>query len=668
MAVNLSFIGGAGWQFLDNNGNVLSGGKIYTYIAGTTTPQATFTSRSGALANTNPIILDSAGRTPEQIWSTEGELYKYVVADSNDVTIRTWDYIGGSVVASDLAQNLANTTDNTKGDALVGFRQSKASGFLTGAVARTVNDKLQEIVSIMDFGAVPDGVTDNSDAINAALDYAGQNGGGAVYIPDGIFGITRIFIKYSNVTLYGNGPSSELKQVGLAPSSFAISPNGTSIFTNPNAAITIAPPNFVWGFDQTFDGSTVGTLSSIYLQNFKLTGWWDSAPPPYSGFNTNLTGQIYNDRSLGIISVCSNEIYYDKLNISQMGGENSYSWNARITNCSVIDGGELGSLGQYGCVNNCIVQSAYGQNGVSAREMTNNTIFSMPTSGLYFGGSTHTEGLIITNNYVFDCNGYALFGYDDGAITVAKQNVIINNNVFVGKTGMTQNAIAYIDFRAANTSVQIANNYITVPDNVNGLFLGPCQGEYLITNNIIKGPGVGVQNGIDLNNIGTNCFVAISENTVNGFFNKISPTASNAKISKGINYLGETVTNGALTLQAQTIDNLIVKQNIINSVFNDLATTTSYAPVADKGIKQCQFTGAGLTVSPPAGYQVGQYFILELLNASGGTQTVTMSAGTAPAAYKGSLTSGVSLNNAQRVIVQMVYITNTWLQMSIATL
>ena len=168
MAVNISFIGGAGWQFFDDNGDPLSGGKIYTYAAGTTTPLTTYTSRDGNVPNTNPIILDAAGRTPQEIWSTEGLLYKYVVKTSNDVLIRTWDNIGGSVVSSDLGQDLANTTDNAKGDALIGFRQSNSVGFLPGAVSRTVNAKLQEIVSVKDFGAVGDGVTDDTDALNAA--------------------------------------------------------------------------------------------------------------------------------------------------------------------------------------------------------------------------------------------------------------------------------------------------------------------------------------------------------------------------------------------------------------------------------------------------------------------------------------------------------------------
>ncbi len=175
MAVNLSFIGGAGWQFFDNNGAPLTGGKLYTYAAGTSTPQVTYTSRSGDISNANPIILDSAGRTPEQIWSIEGLLYKYVIETADNVLIRSWDNIGGSIVASDLAQDLASTTDNTKGDALVGFKQSDNNGFLPNAVGKTVNDKLQEFISIKDFGAVGDGVTDDTAAIQAAANYCDAN-------------------------------------------------------------------------------------------------------------------------------------------------------------------------------------------------------------------------------------------------------------------------------------------------------------------------------------------------------------------------------------------------------------------------------------------------------------------------------------------------------------
>lgn len=198
MSVTLSLIGGAGWQFFDDSGDPLSGGKIYTYAAGTTTPLTTYTSRDGLTANANPIILDAAGRTPQQIWSTEGLLYKYVIVKSNDVQIRVWDNIGGSDVASDLSADLANTTNNSKGDALIGFRQSNSSGFLAGATARTVNDKLQEFMSVKDFGAVGNGVADDTGPIQAAINAAIYNNSTAqanapkckVVIPAGVYRIT----------------------------------------------------------------------------------------------------------------------------------------------------------------------------------------------------------------------------------------------------------------------------------------------------------------------------------------------------------------------------------------------------------------------------------------------------------------------------------------------
>ena len=51
MSVSLSPLGGAGWQFFNDNGIPLAGGLIYTYLAGTTTPAATYTSSTGLTAN-----------------------------------------------------------------------------------------------------------------------------------------------------------------------------------------------------------------------------------------------------------------------------------------------------------------------------------------------------------------------------------------------------------------------------------------------------------------------------------------------------------------------------------------------------------------------------------------------------------------------------------------
>jgi hypothetical protein len=103
-------------QFTTAAGVPLSGGKVYTYIAGTTTPQATFTDYSGATPNTNPVILDSRGEA--NIW-LGGALYKFKLTDANDVEIWTVDYISAptSAVSPVLSGNVTIDSD-TPGPAL----------------------------------------------------------------------------------------------------------------------------------------------------------------------------------------------------------------------------------------------------------------------------------------------------------------------------------------------------------------------------------------------------------------------------------------------------------------------------------------------------------------------------------------------------------------------
>jgi len=95
MAVNLSPIGGVAGQFFDNNGDPLVGGKLFTYAAGTTTPQVTYTSATGVTPNSNPIILNGGGRVPSEIWLTDGLQYKFVLYSSTDQLIGSWDNIIG---------------------------------------------------------------------------------------------------------------------------------------------------------------------------------------------------------------------------------------------------------------------------------------------------------------------------------------------------------------------------------------------------------------------------------------------------------------------------------------------------------------------------------------------------------------------------------------------
>lgn len=235
-------------QFFASDGTPLAGGKLYTYAAGTTLPLTSYASYGTSTPNTNPIILNSRGEA--SVWL--GDLvYKFALYTPDNVLIWTVDNIYRPAELSDIAAaeatltiyvdakfaDLASTTDNAKGDALVGFKQSNAAGFLAGATGQTVSEKLRNVVSITDFGALAGGTV----AANSAFDLMATAYGFVVF-PAGDFLInTRnidvpIYFNAGAAITVASGNTVRIRSRITASSKQQIfKGDGTIYFENDNA-------------------------------------------------------------------------------------------------------------------------------------------------------------------------------------------------------------------------------------------------------------------------------------------------------------------------------------------------------------------------------------------------------------------------------------------------
>lgn len=281
-------------RFCDNNGNPLSGGKLFTYAAGTTTKTATYTDSTGGTPNTNPVVLNTRGEA--NVWLAAGTAYKIVLSPSTD---------------TDPPTNPIWTVDNVQG-APTTLSQLSYLSPATSAVARSAQSKFQDVVSVKDFGAAGDGATDDTAAINAALASIATTGG-TLYFPAG-----KYVVSGSGLSLDQSGLSSgdTLTRVNLLGAGMG---NTEIYYTGSGSALTY-----------TGAATLPGLLAYAQIEKIRFQGT-STTTAALVGLYVSYGAQI-------AIRDCLMENFYYGLSLS-----NCYSME--INNCIII-GNSIGVYAQ----------------------------------------------------------------------------------------------------------------------------------------------------------------------------------------------------------------------------------------------------------------------------------------------------------------------------------
>lgn len=170
-AVVLAYLGGAGWQFLDDSGDPLAGGLVYAYIAGTTTPKTTYTDNTGNTQNAYPIELDAAGRPPSEVWVESTSSTKFVITDSEDVVIRTYDNTPSVNSNGVIVGNLSVSGNTALAGGLVVDGETVLNSDLTAGDTELSSLVVTGSLTVNGATVLTDGLTvDEIDAVTGTFD------------------------------------------------------------------------------------------------------------------------------------------------------------------------------------------------------------------------------------------------------------------------------------------------------------------------------------------------------------------------------------------------------------------------------------------------------------------------------------------------------------------
>lgn len=310
------------FRYFDDNGNPLANGRVWTYVSGTNTPLTTFSDVNGLVPNTNPVELDARGEA--NIFLSAGRNYRFTVRDANGALIETEDNIAGASPAA-----------------------------------------AAEWLNVKSFGAVGDGVSDDTLAIQDAVNAATTSPRKTLFAPAGTYRLTSGITINGRLQLVGDGVNNTtFSYTPINGDAFSWSADGSysylAGFTIDNAGNSRVVGQTSTAFRTATAGGAVSfqyVWERINIVGFSLYGIWinDSFSCKFSevrindcGVRGTLAAGGTDGQGAGIhharvnftgAAVTGNDytnVYFRQCHIGadiEQGGSNQRAFNTRFDNC-----------------------------------------------------------------------------------------------------------------------------------------------------------------------------------------------------------------------------------------------------------------------------------------------------------------------------------------------
>ena len=291
-------------QFFNNNGQPNVGGTLLTQVGGVN--YVTYQDSAGTVALPNPIPLNSRGEisnaagTSCELFLVNGVTYTFTLYDASGNQLNQATYVApynaATAIAAVTTALAAQSVSTSSGASLVGFIQPATTGTATG---RTVQSKLQDIISVLDFGVNPLSASDQTAGFNLATqstlawssvlqyDIFVPSGPSYQYVLNG-----TVYVRKGQ-TLRGSGHGTYINASGAAS-------NTTPVFSMGNGFISgVSTPDAGGAPVKVQDMYTLGgpaTRGVFYCnaQGFEISSVFISAPGTGIELNGAADGLINN--------------------------------------------------------------------------------------------------------------------------------------------------------------------------------------------------------------------------------------------------------------------------------------------------------------------------------------------------------------------------------------